>query len=411
MRSLVSQHSHDADEAPWMLRDGSAVNRHLSVYLDTVRFLAALAVFLSHVCAQSMSGGFLWQCMHLGAPALVVFFVLSGFVIRDATQRTATAREYVVSRAARIYSVVLPTLGMTLLLDMGGRALRPELYDGVQPLLADPRTLLAALSFLNCAWGGDDWSRVGSNCSYWSLGFEVPYYVLFGFLWFGRGLMRALGVIAMAALTGTSVMLLSPLWFLGVGAHWLCEKWRPGPQMSWALFLGGGAAALTITTLHNTPVSLTEHSSADLAVDAIVAVAFAAHMIGFRWLPPNILHRSLERCELPIRWMAGTTFTLYLLHVPAALFFKSLAPWSVDSWQFRTGILLTPLVASIALAQVTERKKQAWRQWFDRIVPGRTDAERSVLARHPVAAKTRYAAPFPQPARMDARSRNRSSAG
>ena len=387
------------------------MNRPLSVYLDAVRFLAAAVVLLSHTGSQSMSGGFLWQCMRFGTPAIVVFFVLSGFVIRHATQQTTTARDYVVSRAARIYSVVLPTLGLTFLLDLAGSALRPDLYTGVHSLLDDPRTLPAALTFLSCAWGGADWSRVGSNCSYWSLGYEVPYYVLFGFLVFGRGSLRVIGVLATAALTGPTILLLSPLWFLGVGTHWLCERWKLGPWLSWALFLGSGATVLWVAAMNDAPVSLEDHSGADLAMDAIVGIAFAANIVGCRSLPPNMLHRALQRFEQPIRWLAGSTFTLYLLHMPMAMFFKSLAPWSLDSWQFRTGLILTPLLASLALAQVTERKKHVWRRLFAKALPERTGLGPTVPVGHPAISDASRTTQFPRAARAGSTSGRRNTAG
>jgi hypothetical protein len=44
----------------------------------------ALVVFMGHLSWKRISGGFLWQFQPLGHDAVMVFFVLSGFVIQYA---------------------------------------------------------------------------------------------------------------------------------------------------------------------------------------------------------------------------------------------------------------------------------------------------------------------------------------
>ena len=53
----------------------------LSLYLDALRFGAAFVVFVSHYVAERYTGGLFWQSMPYGRTAVLVFFVLSGFVI------------------------------------------------------------------------------------------------------------------------------------------------------------------------------------------------------------------------------------------------------------------------------------------------------------------------------------------
>lgn len=105
------------------------MNRQTSLYLDLVRFLAAVAVLVSHLCGQRFTGGLLWQAEPYVDEAVDVFFVLSGFVIGYVTdQREATAKSYAIARLARVYSVALPALVTTFVLDAIGAALRPDLY-------------------------------------------------------------------------------------------------------------------------------------------------------------------------------------------------------------------------------------------------------------------------------------------
>jgi peptidoglycan/LPS O-acetylase OafA/YrhL len=64
----------------------------LSLYLDALRFSAAFAVLLSHT--GRVSGGMFWQVQPYGRTAVMVFFVLSGFVIAWVTEaRERTVEE------------------------------------------------------------------------------------------------------------------------------------------------------------------------------------------------------------------------------------------------------------------------------------------------------------------------------
>lgn len=94
----------------------------LSIYLDALRFIAALAVVWNHMSGQRFSGGLLWQLGADGHEAVLFFFVLSGLVIGFVTAtKENDPRNYALSRLARMYSVVIPALLLTCLADtLGG---------------------------------------------------------------------------------------------------------------------------------------------------------------------------------------------------------------------------------------------------------------------------------------------------
>jgi peptidoglycan/LPS O-acetylase OafA/YrhL len=55
-----------------------------------------------------------------------VFFVLSGFVIAFVTtERESDGRSFAIARLARVYSVALPALVVTFVLDAIGRSIKP----------------------------------------------------------------------------------------------------------------------------------------------------------------------------------------------------------------------------------------------------------------------------------------------
>jgi hypothetical protein len=107
------------------------VNRATSLYLDLVRPAAAFVVLLPHVSFQGISGGRLRILGSVGVQAVDVFFVLSGFVIAHVrATRECDVRSYVVSRAARIYSVAIPALILTAVVDSIGLRESPATYHG-----------------------------------------------------------------------------------------------------------------------------------------------------------------------------------------------------------------------------------------------------------------------------------------
>ena len=103
------------------------MRRGCSVYLDLVRVIACLIVFGHHMslnfgCYEPTGNGCKargWLIpFHAGHSAVVIFFVLSGYVITYvASERETTLRDYALSRCARIYSVAVPALLLTIVLD------------------------------------------------------------------------------------------------------------------------------------------------------------------------------------------------------------------------------------------------------------------------------------------------------
>ena len=71
----------------------------------------------------------LWRLGNLGNDAVMVFFVLSGFVIAYvADKKERTPRDYFVSRFARLYSVVVPALLLTAIADFLGSHIDYNVY-------------------------------------------------------------------------------------------------------------------------------------------------------------------------------------------------------------------------------------------------------------------------------------------
>ena len=354
------------------------MNQPTSLYLDAVRFAAALVVFLGHAVGTRLTGGFLWPLSFYTGEAVAIFFVLSGFVIGYATdQREHTAGAYTLARAARIYSVALPALVATFVLDAVGRAADPGLYNGSWGYVADDKLgqFLSGLFFVNRIW----WAQVpqGSNLSYWSLGYEVWYYAVFGLAAFapGRWRWRAAGAALLAA--GPAVASLFPLWLMGLGAYRLCARHPPritqGALLYSASLLAWVGYELWAWHHGRTTVLGASLARPELVQDFIVGACFAASLVGFRGFSP-LLAGQCEPWAKPVRWVAGATFTLYLFHLPVA---QCLAAICHGCWHLaptdrvqRSIVLGGTMLAVFLAAEVTERRKDAWRRWFGRIADG-----------------------------------------
>jgi peptidoglycan/LPS O-acetylase OafA/YrhL len=363
------------------------VTREVSLYLDICRFCAAAMVFLSHVAARQFTGSSpLWVIGDFGEDAVAVFFVLSGFVIAYVTEaRETDARSYAVSRLARLYSVALPALVLTFLLDGMGAALRPDIYStsyisyGGDHL---PWRFFAGLLFINEIW--DTHTVIGSNGPYWSLGFEAWYYVAFGLAAFAPARWRMLACVAVLAIAGPKIALLFPLWLAGLGLFHLMKQRPLPPALGWLAFLGGATAFLAVHYFCRdvrghmfAPFAFTPERLASTLYSTALGLLFALHLIGFRALSP-VFAPFLQRHAGRIRYVAGATFSLYLFHMPVMLFIVAVSPWAINTWPSRLLILTIPPAAAFVLSMVTERRKEMWRGLFERALGGTRLPRRAV---------------------------------
>ncbi|MGH8527425.1 MAG: acyltransferase family protein, partial [Gammaproteobacteria bacterium] len=298
----------------------------LSLYLDLVRFVAATVVLLSHFAYTRISGGEYLILRRFGADAVIVFFVLSGYVIAYVSaERERTLGEYAVNRFARLYSVVFPGLIATVFFDQIGRVLDPALYDGWW--YQDSEALwrfFASLLFVNELWFTS--IRPFSNGPYWSLGYEFWYYVLYGasFYYGGRGRIVLVALIALVA--GPKILVLLPAWLIGVWTYRFNRSKRVSVPIGWVLFLSPiliysfikasemdiAARMATMAVIGPDFVTSKLKNSDELLMNHVYAVLVALNFIGMRALSHS-LDRIPPWVEQSIRYWAGLSFSIYLL--------------------------------------------------------------------------------------------------
>jgi peptidoglycan/LPS O-acetylase OafA/YrhL len=192
------------------------MDKHFSRYLDLTRFTAALLVVLTHYVQHGLLGHPGQGGVPLfGREAVMVFFVMSGFVIACTTSEKAlTLRQYVVARSARIYSVAVPVVllcfALVYLVSQTTELPANLSYQAHKPYVYLP------LHFL---FMGELWNLSEAPpwlIQYWSLGYEVWYYALFGVVFYLRGIKRLLLGALVLLVMGFKLWLLLPVWLAGV---------------------------------------------------------------------------------------------------------------------------------------------------------------------------------------------------
>jgi len=350
------------------------VNRGLSLYLDLVRLAAALVVVATHLAYAELSGGMLQYWRLLGNDAVMVFFVLSGFVIAHVVHgRDGDLRTYAASRLARLWSVAVPALLITIALDRWGSALDPAAYSQWWYQPGDPWwRSLRALSFTNELWFSS--VRIFSNGPWWSLGYEAAYYAIFGALFYLQGRTRAVAAAALMLLAGPKILLLFPIWLLGVWTWKRTAIARLPADKAALAFLGsialyaafrgmGGPVALkdlTAAAIGQANVAQYLHFSDEFIASYVIGPLVALHFLGAHGLS-GALERHLARWAGPIRFAAASTFTLYLLHYPMLRFAHAATRYDVHNPWHIAAVFAAVVGICMILGPLIERSKGPWK--------------------------------------------------
>lgn len=349
------------------------MQRSLSVYLDLLRFMAAIIVVIVHANYDRFTGGlpvFSWLAS-LGNDAVMVFFVLSGFVIAYVTDtREKLPSEFLIARLARLWSVVVPAIILTVVLDSLGQKLSPAMYDGYWYASEHPiLRVLANLLFVNELWFSS--IRLFSNGPFWSIGYEFWYYAIFGCAMFLRGTRRLMVLIPLIFFIGPKILLLFPVWLAGVWAY------RTGLAERLSLLTAAGLFVASMLA-YGVFRFLDGPRFLDQMVISIVGREFAmysltwsryfltSYVIGacitLNFIAARAIAGHFPESRVPadrlIVYLAGFTFSLYLFHYPLLQFFAAAADYAeLDLTSKRTFVVLATLTSVWVVGTWAERQK------------------------------------------------------
>jgi peptidoglycan/LPS O-acetylase OafA/YrhL len=363
--------------------------------LDALRATAALLVCAQHVRNATLidyeqisnpnplQRG-IYFSTHLGHEAVMIFFVLSGFLVGGSVVRMAERfrfSEYARARLARLWCVLLPCLGLTWLCDHFLLAYAPDVLNGD---LADqwhslPRTgafdaslstLLANAVFLQTVAV----PIYGSNGPLWSLANEAWYYALFPLLYFcairGAPLRRALcAAIACLLLVYMPPIMLAlfGVWLMGVSLEFLG---RLRKTTSWPRLLAAMLALIASLFLARLNISSRMPSALP---DFVIGISSAWLCLCFLRRDATAPARATTRIKHFITHLSDISYSLYLSHFPVTLLIVAIAFHGRRLSPNWTGI--TACIAMLAVLLFVahfmwwafERHTPKLRSWFGKL--------------------------------------------
>jgi len=376
-----------------------------SVLLDLVRAGAALLVCLEHwrnllyvdyrqIAAHRTLFAVPYVLTDAGHQAVVIFFVLSGYLISGSVFRMTQRGEwswklYLTHRLVRLWIVLVPALVLGALLDSTGLRLHlaPALYAGQTGthMLGDiAQSLHVPVFFGNLFFLQTILvPTFGSNGPMWSLANEFWYYVLFpcAFLSLRKGtnlgarILNAVVFVACAWFIGKGILLLFPLWLLGTLLA-VVPAPRSGPAIRIVAAVLYCPLLLFLAKTH-----VVQGVASDYLLGAATFVLIWL-LLGAKSAAPKNAGVHLARVG------ARFSYTLYLVHVPFLVLLTALiageSRWQPDTRHliYGLGALLLAIGYSYAVASTTEFRTDKVRGWVEERVLGK-----AMRDKEPVPAK------------------------
>jgi peptidoglycan/LPS O-acetylase OafA/YrhL len=338
------------------------LSRNTIVALDAGRAAAAFYVVLYHLAAAREVGGVLRLALGFGQEAVIVFFVLSGFVIfANEHHRVGQTGKYLGRRLRRIVPPLLAAMLVSTLV---------TLSDGTFAADFNWRDLIGTLAFVEDI----DYIKPGvladpylHNNPLWSLSYEMAFYLAFPVVMAAlRRWPRATGhMVGAAACLAYGLYALFPNHWALVAAYFL--PWWAGASAAQAYLEGRktlaalltplswlaalcGVAALVVARTHPLPligyypVLMLRHFAT-----ALLLLAVLYGPVG------RAIARLLTPFAAPIAFAASISYGIYVIHYPLLI-----------QWSAAHGLGSFALAFALVLAGSTliDRQLTLWMRRF-----------------------------------------------
>lgn len=318
--------------------------------LDVARALAAVYVVIYHVLAHVDTPRLVSLAFSFGQEAVIVFFLLSGFVIfANEADRVAKPTGYYLRRLRRIYPpIIFAMLVATALWALGIIQATPTLTSALATLFSLQDTAGLKPGVISSPYLGND--------PLWSLSYEVFFYLVFPLVMIGwrRSERVTRLVVPVVCCASYAVFLATPNHFALVLAYFLL--WWAGAMAARAYTEGSlrigsilpelaGLVALVLVSAFGVvtdgwqgigqyPGLMTRHFAVALVLIVVLATPIR-----------RVLGTLSGRVAGPAAAVASISYGLYVLHYP--LLVRS---GVAETWWLIPFILLT-----VALAWVSDR--------------------------------------------------------
>ena len=373
----------------------SGIDPGVSSFLDALRIIAAMTVLLHHYLPPLFGAD-----AHAipGHDAVIIFFVMSGYVIAYVTaERDRTVVRYAIHRLARLWSVLMPALGLSLLaaILVGSQTLE------VTPAIYSPARFAAA-ALKTATFLGEGWFGQGPapyNIVVWSLNYEAWYYAIFAAFSFAPTRWRWMAAGGVLVLAGPGVATLFPCWMLGVWLFWNRGRLPLQPPAAYALF--AACVTLYVFAYHYRLTFVSRHWLSELTAgqsyhlrgstsvigDLLIAPLVAGSILAFEHMPA--VNAASVRARRIMKIASSRTLSLYLFHMPL---FAILYGWAGLGHHGGVGgivFLGLGIGLSVLLGSVSEARLPAWRLGLAAAISG----VGNTLARSALKPSSRRPAP------------------
>lgn len=364
-------------------------NTYASAHLDFTRGLAALAVVYSHArvlfmvsCPPQTSLGhrLMYIASGYGHTAVIVFFVLSGFLIGGSVMNQSKLdrwswKQYALSRGTRLYLVLIPGLLLTIALDHATIQLTQGLIPNhdTSDAIISLSSLAKSLSIQNWFYNASFLQTIkapplGSNTALWSLANEFWYYAIFPLLFLAtlkntKPMLRifyASSGLLLLCFVGKSIAILFPLWLMGALLYRIppSKIVRAHPKEALSFALVPFLVSLALIGIKLSPGT------------------FPQYLAGVSFVP--LLYVILHSDQLNVHrrygaiasYISNCSFSLYILHLPFLVLLRSMLTyeqaWDASAWNWIRLILicLASLFLAHCFALQTEYRTGAIRRWL-----------------------------------------------
>ena len=405
-----------------MPQDGAGMRERRLEWLDGLRGYAALVVVCFHLGPSVLGPGphlAVYRHLDLGKYGVLLFFLVSGYVIPMSLERHGSLRRFWIGRLFRVYPAYLAAIAVVLALGAGPASLRDDTVSaalGYATMLLDPLGLRGAV-------------RV-----FWTLSYEMVFYLVVAGLyawrlhrhsgWWASGLAlaaTALGPLlpdglfasSFAGRRVTAVVLL--LLVGGSVAAYLCGR-RTAALVAGAAGIGfvllptlnGHPSAnstvaaswqgllLLAVMFAGTVVYRAQHGRlgrwpAATALGVVAACLVVAHPAHALWaanvaaiagtfaLAFALRHRPIPRV---LRFLGTVSYSLYLLHVVVLMLLGRLVPGVAERpLPVRLAVGVVFLALALGMAWVSYRMVEMPARRLGRRIDTRRGATQRAAAR------------------------------
>jgi peptidoglycan/LPS O-acetylase OafA/YrhL len=339
----------------------TSIGENESIFLDVVRLASAQLVFFGHLSGHLYGNGVLIggriQIQNLG---VVIFFMLSGYLICGALAKYTNFAEFFIDRLARIYVTLVPCLVVIAILDGIAKINGKYGFDGAYDSMTWIGNLLMLQDHPLLTLGFDRslLTSFGSARPLWTLAVEWWLYMFAGYICLAqRPSLPIVAILAVVPAVFASVgrgQGLTIFWFLGAAMLYVRARHVKEKQL---LVAGVASCALYLARLAVSKNFYDVQANIFLAVLAGTLLIWSRRSTRLAALPPRV--------KRLLRTLSGASFALYILHysVIELLFSLGMATSRIGLLAFAASNVLAVLIYLLFdrnHKKLGARLRQAW---------------------------------------------------